>query len=98
MASYYVYDAFGQERERSETVSERYRYGGKRLARDVDDYLPMYHFATRQYLVPEGRFAERDLATLEVRNAYAYAQGNPLLYTDPRVSCDEHAVCLRRRG
>ena len=77
-------------------MSERYRYGGKRLARDVDDYLPMYHFATRNYGPDLGRFAERDIETLDIRNPYAYARSNPLLYTDPRVSCDEHAVCLRR--
>ncbi len=83
VANSYAYDAFGTGRGQTEAVTELYRYGGRRYVQEVDEYLPMYHYVTRSYEPELGRFAERDVEALEVRNAHTYARSDPLANTDP---------------
>jgi len=55
-ANSYGYDAFGVARSVSETVSNLYRFGTKRL--DVDSAL--YHFMARQYKSSVGRLLSQE--------------------------------------
>ena len=78
-ANWYLYEAFGEPRYASEEVSNRYRFGGKRL----DEGTLLYHFVARQYHLYTGRFIQRDAPSEAVRNPYAFALDNPLSYVDP---------------
>jgi len=94
-ANSYAYDAFGVARSASETVSNLYRFGTKRL-----DVAPaLYHFIAREYGARLGRFASIDLLgrrlTWYVRfgstaagymacyGPYGYAGGRPTSVADP---------------
>jgi RHS repeat-associated protein len=79
VTSSYTYDAFGVGRTVSETVSNLYRFGTRRL--DTDSGL--YHFIARQYAPEEGRFVTRDLRV--PGPSYRYLSG-PLRRVDPRGS------------
>jgi RHS repeat-associated protein len=80
MASYYEYDAFGVSRGVSESVSNLYRFGTKRL--DADPGL--YHFIARQYEADLGRFVSRDPActACDVPSWYPYAGNMPTSSVD----------------
>ena len=59
VANSYEYDAFGVDRGVDETVTNRYRFGTKRLDADTD----LYHFIARQYEARIGGFLARETQT-----------------------------------
>jgi len=87
-ANSYTYDAFGVGRSTSETISNLYRFGTKRLEADP----ALYHFVARLYDPPNGRFVSVDrLAYVVLLCPYCYVQDMPTRYVDPTgeaVECD----------
>jgi RHS repeat-associated protein len=74
----YTYDAFGVGRSASEAVSNRYRFGAKRL----DDDAFLYHFIARQYRSSLGRFLSYDWFVSGTA-CYTYASSRSVHVVDP---------------
>jgi RHS repeat-associated protein len=88
IASYYEYDAFGVSRGVSESVSNLYRFGTKRL--DADPGL--YHFIARQYEADLGRFGSRDPLGPYPQHLYEYCRDAPIGRVDPTGLWDKWDV------
>lgn len=80
-SSFYGYDEYGNfETEHSAGDDNPFRFAGKRLLGDTDDY----DFVFRTYRPALGRFTQRDpIGYVDGSNLYAYARNNPLLFRDP---------------
>ncbi|HTT89842.1 MAG TPA: SpvB/TcaC N-terminal domain-containing protein [Acidimicrobiales bacterium] len=79
---YYPYGStsFQSGRSQSEVSLKRYRYTGKE--RDVESGL--YYHGARYYAPWLGRWTACDpLGVVEGTNLYAYASGNPVIFSDP---------------
>ena len=74
----YEYDVFGAIRNETGTSDNTRKFTGKEF--DADSNL--YYYAARYYDPYIGRFTQRDPIGDGV-NWYAYAENNPLKYTDP---------------
>ena len=78
MLARYEYDVFGAIRNETGTSDNTRKFTGKEF--DADSNL--YYYAARYYDPYIGRFTQRDPIGDGV-NWYAYAENNPLKYTDP---------------
>ena len=79
MANSYTYDAFGVARGVSESISNRYRFGTKRL----DPGSDLYYFIARQYGATLGRFLGPDPTERgNVTRQYVYVFSRPTTLTD----------------
>ena len=80
----YAYDAYGDIIAQSGSTSSAYRYAGEQYDQD----LGLYYNRARYYDQGVGRFSQmdsylgRDTAPITL-NKYAYANANPVMYTDP---------------
>lgn len=80
----YAYDAYGDIIARSGSTSNAYQYAGEQY--DAD--LGLYYNRARYYDQSAGRFSQmdsylgRDNDPITL-NKYAYANANPVMYTDP---------------
>lgn len=76
----YRYAPFGEPLSVAESVSNPYRFAGRRH----DDETGLYYNRLRYYLPETGRFTQPDPGGLTAStNPHAYATNNPLRYTDP---------------
>ncbi len=78
------YTAFGEARYSSGTTPTDYRYTGQRL----EEVMGIYYYRARWYDPALGRFMQADTIVPEPGSSlaldrYAYANNNPLRYTDP---------------
>jgi len=101
-ANSYTYDAFGVGRSTSETISNRYRFGTKRLDTDPTHY----HFAGRCYSPEMGRFLNRDPVERFIGlypwegpelALYPYASARPTRAVDPTGLASKDVGCCGRR-
>ena len=75
----YQYDAFGQELEKSERISNRMRYAGQQY----DVRTEQYYLRARYYNPFIGRFLQEDAYLGDGLNLYNYCANNPVMYNDP---------------
>ncbi len=75
----YQYDAFGNELEAIEELSNRIRYTGQQY----DQQTEQYYLRARYYNPIVGRFMQEDVYQGDGLNLYAYCLNNPLMYYDP---------------
>jgi RHS repeat-associated protein len=87
-ANSYTSDAFGVGRSATETVSNLYRFGTKRL--DTDPTL--YHFVARRYEPTMGRFVSYDRLRFFANSpSYAFGNSAPIARVDPQGLQDKPA-------
>lgn len=89
----FSYDAFGNERARTGTNPQPFRY----LANAYDPTTKLYDFHARTYDPSAGRFTSKDpvrgYAHLpQTLNPHAYGRDNPFAYPDPSGR-DTFGVC-----
>jgi RHS repeat-associated protein len=82
-ANSYAYDAFGVDRSVSESVTNRCRFGTKRL----DSGSDLCHFVARQYAPIVGMFSSRDRTGRGGGRGYALVRARVLRWTDPTGRC-----------
>jgi RHS repeat-associated protein len=80
----YHYDVFGAVRDQAGSVENRYLFTG----REFDLTSNLYYYRSRSYDPMIGRFLEKDIASIQMRNSqmlnrYAYVENNPVKYRDP---------------
>ena len=76
----YVYDAYGNARSSSGTISNPFRY----TAREFDPETGLYYDRARYYDSTQGRFLSEDPIGFGGGNDfYPYADNNPVAYSDP---------------
>jgi len=78
------YKAYGEQRVASGTLPTTYRFTGQRF----DESIGLMYYGARYYDQLLGRFVQADTIVPEPGNPqrlnrYAYANNNPLTYTDP---------------
>ena len=75
----YQYDAFGNDKEVTEKLSNRIRYAGQQY----DCTAKQYYLRARYYSPSVGRFMQEDAYWGDGLNLYAYCRNNPVMYYDP---------------
>ncbi|RLC19393.1 MAG: hypothetical protein DRI57_07180, partial [Deltaproteobacteria bacterium] len=80
----YVYDAFGNLRDRLGTTVNHYLYTGEQYDPDAG----LYYLRARYYSPGNGRFASQDswqgrISDPVTLHKYLYANANPVMYVDP---------------
>jgi len=81
----YDYLPFGEE-ERLESFANDFKFAGKERDRETGlDYSVTTYYASRlgRFTSPTSRCRRQPLTDPQQWNAYAYARGNPLRYTQP---------------
>ena len=76
--SRYQYDAFGNQKQASESDTNPFRYAGEYF----DDDSGMTYLRARYYQPGTGRFISEDSAK-DGMNWYSYCAGNPINFKDP---------------
>ena len=74
----YTFKAYGETRDKAETVENNYLYTGRRLEADTGDY----YYRTRYYLPQQGMFGAVDQYVPD-EMTYGYAAANPVMMVDP---------------
>jgi RHS repeat-associated protein len=80
-AAAWSYDAFGEVRTESGTLSTDFLFTGEQF----DVASDLYYLRARYYDASIGRFLTRD--PMRSGNPYAYVDNSPLDYADPRGTC-----------
>ncbi|KAB3527512.1 RHS repeat-associated core domain-containing protein [Alkaliphilus serpentinus] len=75
----YQYDAFGNLRNYTETVKNRFLYAGEQY----DSLTGEYYLRARYYNPQLGRFTQEDVYRGDGLNLYIYVSNNPIMYVDP---------------
>jgi RHS repeat-associated protein len=75
----YQYDAFGNDLEAIEELSNRIRYTGQQY----DQQTEQYYLRARYYNPIVGRFIQEDVYQGDGLNLYIYCRNNPVVYYDP---------------
>jgi RHS repeat-associated protein len=78
VTKYYDYDAFGVERDASESDVNPFRYCGEYY----DEETQTYYLRARYYSPATGRFTSED-PIRDGLNWYTYANNNPIFFIDP---------------
>ena len=103
--NYYQYDAFGNELEISEQISNRIRYTGQQH----DQVTGQYYLRARYYNPLFGRFMQEDVYQGDGLNLYAYCDNNPVVYYDwteykekglecSQTQSDKISECVEHQG
>ncbi len=82
----YSYTPYGQIVDQIETIKQPFKYVGKYGV--MTEANGLYYMRARYYDSETGRFISEDPKGLDAGvNLYAYAEGNPVLLSDPNGQC-----------